>query len=100
MAATDKAIEVDDNTPVGPLLKRAASGPILLRQNGHVYRLESAPAATAPMPGYDQEKAIAGIVAAAGSWSDVDAEELKAYIRRGRDEGTRPIDRPRPLDLP
>ena len=91
MATTDETIEVEDTTPVGPLLERASAGPILLRRNGHVYRLE-------PEPTYDSEKAIAGMRAAAGSWSDVDADELKAYIRRGRDEGTRPIDRPRPLD--
>jgi hypothetical protein len=93
MATTDETIELDETTPVGPLLERAEAGPILLRRNGHVYRLESQPA-------YDPEKAIAGMRAAAGSWSDVDADEMKAYIRRGRDEGTRPIDRPRPLDLP
>jgi hypothetical protein len=82
MATTDEPIEVDDATPVGPLLERAEAGPILLRRNGQVYRLE-------PRPAYDPEKLIAGIQAAAGSWSDVDADEMKDYIYRGREEGTR-----------
>jgi hypothetical protein len=32
----------------------------------------------------------AGILASAGSWKDVDAEALKAYIRERRDASSRP----------
>lgn len=39
---------------------------------------------------YDPARAIAAIEAAAGSWSDVDVESVKAMLYQARDEGTRP----------
>jgi hypothetical protein len=100
MATTDETIEVDDATPVGPLLERASAGPILLRRNGHVFRLEPNLGDAASEPAYDPEKAIAGMRAAAGFLTEQEADELKEYIYRGREEGTRPAGRPRPFDLP
>lgn len=41
---------------------------------------------------YDPEKVIAAIYEAAGSWADIDADQLIADIYRWRDEGTRPMD--------
>ncbi len=45
-------------------------------------------------PAYDAAAALAGIRAAGGSWSDLDAEALKADLYRAREEGTRSLDRP------
>lgn len=43
---------------------------------------------------YDPEAALAAFRRTAGSWSDVDADELIANIYRWREEGSRPADRP------
>ena len=56
----------------------------------------------APLPGsdsdlsvgYDHDAALTAFRRAAGSWSDVDADEMIANIYRWRKEGSRPADRP------
>lgn len=42
--------------------------------------------------GYDPERALAGVRAATGTWTDLGAEEMNAYPSRGREEGTEPLD--------
>jgi hypothetical protein len=34
------------------------------------------------------------VIAAAGSWSDIDAEKMEGFIYRAREGGSRPNDRP------
>ena len=43
---------------------------------------------------HDPENVVAGIRAAAGKWSAIDAYVVKEYIFRAREEGSRPPDRP------
>lgn len=47
------------------------------------------------LPTYDPAATLASIRAAGGSWSDLDAEALKADLYRAREEGTRPPDHER-----
>jgi len=94
MATARESIDVDDDTQIGPLLERAADGPVFLRRRNTVYRLEPASSSEDIWSGYNPEAARRALLDVAGTWSDVDPEELKGYIYRGRDEGTRPADRP------
>lgn len=41
-----------------------------------------------------REDVEAGL-SAVGSWPDVDSEELKRYLRDGRQQGSRPLNRPK-----
>lgn len=43
---------------------------------------------------YDPEAALRNFDEVAGSWSDIDADELIANIYRWREEGSRPANRP------
>jgi hypothetical protein len=47
-----------------------------------------------PWAGYDPEKVRAGPRKFAGMISPEEAERIKERIYRGREEGTRPLDRP------
>lgn len=47
-----------------------------------------------PWAGYDPEKVRDAVAKAAGSWADIDTDELTAEIYRARDEGSRPESRP------
>jgi hypothetical protein len=85
-------IVVGDETDLSRLLDAATSAPIRLERNGIVYRLEREE--NDIWADYDPEKVREGLRLYAGSWSDMDAEALKAYVYRGREEGTRPLDRP------
>lgn len=44
---------------------------------------------------YDPEKFIEALDKCGGMWSDIDADKLIADIYRWREEGSRPIDRPK-----
>jgi hypothetical protein len=83
-------ISVGDDTNLPRLLDEATAAPVRLERNGVVYRLTREDDIWA---GYDPERVREGLRLYAGSWSDIDAEALKAYIYRGREEGSRPLDR-------
>ncbi len=85
-------IAVTPDSELAHLIEGAAGRPVLLEKDGVRYRLERDEDDV--WRGYDPEAARAGIRAAAGSWSDLDAEQLKAAIYRAREEGSRPLDRP------
>jgi hypothetical protein len=91
-------IHIEPDSEIARHLASAGSRPVILEIDGVRLRFRSErPRLTiSDYPGqhHDPERAIAGMRAAAGSWSDIDGEELKEYIYRARDEGTRPIDRP------
>ena len=90
-----KTIHVEPGSEVDRLLDEAAAGPIDIERDGERYRLNRVTGNTEGdlWDGYSAERAITNMRAAAGSWSDVDAEELKAYLYRAREEGTRPLGR-------
>jgi hypothetical protein len=90
-----KTIHVEPGSEVDRLLDEAAAGPIDLERHGERYRLNRVAGNTEGnlWTGYNSERAITNMRAAAGSWSDIDAEELKAYLYRAREEGSRPLRR-------
>ena len=87
-----ETILVQPGSELALLLEEAAGRPLVREKDGVRYRLEREEADI--WAGYDPVAARAGIRAAAGSWSDLDAEELKAALYRAREEGSRPPDRP------
>lgn len=98
MLREPRTIDVEPGTEIADLLDEAANAPLLLVKNGVRFRLDREEEDI--WAGYDPERARAGMRAAAGRLSTEDAERLKEYIYRGREEGTRPIDRPRPIKFP
>ncbi|HET7037201.1 MAG TPA: hypothetical protein VFI42_16060 [Thermomicrobiaceae bacterium] len=78
------------------MLAEADQAPIELERDGERYRLSRIKTVVAEdiWAGYDPEAALAGMRAAAGSWSNVDVDALKDQIYRARDEGSRPLDCP------
>ena len=92
MATEPKTIKITPETSLSSLLTEAADAPVLLEANGVVYRL--AREGEDIWAGYDPERVRAGLRAFAGTLSSEEGERIKALIYRGREEGTRPPDRP------
>ncbi|MEA2514642.1 MAG: hypothetical protein QOJ59_4129 [Thermomicrobiales bacterium] len=94
MVATRKPITVSDESNLTELLDEAAVEPVLLEKNGVLYRLSVATDTDDLWSNYDPERLRATVLRMAGSISPEEGERIKALIYRGREEGTRPIDRP------
>ena len=93
MAKKSKRIKVTPGSQLGKLLDAVENGPVVLESNGGVYRLDRMENGFEDVrAGYDPAAALQGINAGAGSWQDLDPEEVKAFISRTRGEGTRPAD--------
>lgn len=58
------------------------------------YRLAREDELADPWANYDPEAAHAAMLAVAGSWSDIDTEQMITDIYRWREGGSRPPDRP------
>jgi hypothetical protein len=90
-----KVIKVTAHSELARLLTEAGDLPLLLEKNGAVYRLEPVERSREDIfAGYDPEKVKKAIAETAGSWKDLDTEQLIADIYRARKEGSRPATRP------
>jgi hypothetical protein len=92
MADTVRTIHVPPESELARLLDEARDAPLRLEKDGVTYRLsreEDDIWAT-----YDPEAVHEALRTAAGTLTPEEGEELKAYIYRGREEGSRPADRP------
>ena len=92
MAKEPLTIKVDPQSELGRALDEADAAPVVLDRGGVRFRVsrdDDDPWAT-----YDPAKVRAGLRKFAGMISSEDAERLKEAIYRGREEGTRPLDRP------
>ena len=92
MANAPKTIQVTAETSLGSVLVEATAAPVLIEANGVVYRLSREPEDS--WAGYDPEKVRAGLRRFAGTLSPEEGERIKTLIYRGREEGTRPLERP------
>ena len=93
MAKEPMTITVDPASELARALAEAAEQPVRLDVNGVLYRV-SRESANDPWAGYNPATVRAGLRRFAGTISPEDAERLKALIDRGREDGTRPPDRP------
>lgn len=91
MATTAKTIEVTKQTDILDLLADAAREPIILEHGGERFRLSREDDLFA---GYDPERVRDGLRRFAGTISREEGERLKALVYQGREDGTRPPDRP------
>ncbi len=92
MALTARSIDISAESETADRLREADKAPIVFVVGEARYRVvreQVNPAVDDIWSGYDPQKAIDGMRAAAGSWKDIDAEALKADIRRWREEGSR-----------
>ena len=94
MVAAFRTIEIEPNSETAKLIVEASESAAVVKISGSHFRVERVLNTQALHPddiweGYDPRRAIDGMRAAAGSWSDIDGEALKADIRRWREEGSR-----------
>lgn len=96
MAHTPTIVHVEPGSALDRALDDVEAKHVVVERRGVRYRLDRIGAASDEdiWANYDPEAAIAGMRAAAGSWSDIDAEAFKEFIYRAREEGSRPPDRP------
>jgi hypothetical protein len=85
-------ITIDPDSELGRALVETDGLPIVLERNGARFRVTREP--DDPWANYDPEKVRAALRAVAGTLTPDEGERLKELIYRGREEGTRPIDRP------
>ena len=84
-------------TPDSELWRALATEGTTVRvtRDGKVYRLVAEEEAErVPSAAYDPAKVRAALRKTAGSWSDLDGDQMIADIYRWREEGSRPADRP------
>jgi hypothetical protein len=91
MATTLKTVRITAETALPDLLDEAAQEPIILERDGERYRL-SREEDIAYEP--DSEGVRAMLAATAGSWADLDIDEMIREIYEARETGSRPLDRP------
>jgi hypothetical protein len=92
MTSDPSPIPVTDATTLTEVLDEAAGTPVRLERSGVVYRLSREDADI--WAGYDPERVRAGLRRVAGLITPEEATRMKELVYRGREEGTRPIDRP------
>lgn len=92
MATTHKTVRVTEETRLPDLLDDAAEAPVILERGGERFRLSRADDDL--FADYDPERVREGLRLFAGTISPEEGERRKALIYQGREEGTRPPDRP------
>ena len=92
MMNASRTITVDPESELGRALEEPDEAPIILVRNGARFRVTRDP--DDPWANYDPEKVRAGLRKFANLLTPEEADRIKEGIYRGREEGTRPIDRP------
>jgi hypothetical protein len=92
MAKSPLTITIDPDSELGRALDDSHGAPVVLERNGARFLVTRDP--DDPWANYDPEKLRAGLRKFAGMLAPEEGERIKETIYRGREEGTRPIDRP------
>ena len=92
MAKEPRTITIDPDSELGRALDETGGEPFVLLCNGTRFRVTRDP--DDPWANYDPEKVREGLHEIAGTLSPAEGEQMKDFIYRGREEGTRPITRP------
>ncbi|MGH2350980.1 MAG: hypothetical protein ACRDI2_23210 [Chloroflexota bacterium] len=94
MASESETITVEGDGELARVLEKASRHPVLLEKDGVRYRVAREDGKDGERDDiwkdYDPQAVIEAMRAAAGSWSDIDAEAFKAYIRERRRRSSRP----------
>lgn len=91
MATTLKQIPVTTETDWPKLLDEVTQEPVILERGGERFRLSRVDDLFAD---YDPERVRDGLRRFAGTITADEAERLRDIVYQGREDGTRPIDRP------
>jgi hypothetical protein len=95
MTAEPKTIRVTAETDLPTRVDDAAAGPLILERGCERFRLSRDEGDSAdPWANYDPERVREGLRRFAGTITPEEGERMKGLIYRGREEGTRPPDRP------
>jgi hypothetical protein len=92
MASEPKTIHVNNWGELAWLIEAANKAPLILEKDGIRYRLSREE--DGPWVNYDPEAVLTALRAAGGTLSPDEGEELKAFVYRAREEGSRPAYRP------
>ena len=92
MANEPLTITIDTDSELGRALDEMDGNPVVLLRGSKRFRVT--PDSEDPWANYDPEKVRAALREFAGTLSSEEGERMKELIYRGREEGTRPIDRP------
>lgn len=93
MTATHpRTIDIDPDSELGQALAETNGEAMVLVRGTTRFRV--VPEADDPWANYDPESVLDGLREIAGTLTPEEGERRKALIYRGREEGTRPIDRP------
>lgn len=84
-------IKIDPDSELAHLLDKAGTAPLVLESKGVRYTVART---EDPWAGYDPAKLRQALHAAAGMITPEEGERMKELIYRGREEGTRPPNRP------
>lgn len=94
MAVRPRPIVVNDETDLLRLLNQASLGPVLLTHGGLLYRLSLTDASDADDTEPNPEEVMRVLDQVAGSWGDLDVDQLIEDLYEARRQGSRPYDRP------
>lgn len=94
MVVATRTIEIEPGSDIAKVILEATETPTVLIVDGIRFRVEREDDSIDAhgrrrWSGYDPQRAIDGMRAAAGSWRDLDTERMKADLRRWREEGSR-----------
>jgi hypothetical protein len=92
MATEPQIVHVTTGSELDWLVEAAKEAAIILEKDGIQYRVSREDNDLRARD--DPEAILTAIRAARGTFSPEEGEELKTYISRGREEGSRPADRP------
>ncbi len=85
-------ITIDPDNELGRALDESTGSPVVLPRGSARFRVIRDP--DDPWAHYDPDKVRAGPREFAGMLTPEEGERIKEAISRGREEGTRPLDRP------
>jgi hypothetical protein len=85
-------ITIDPDSELGRALDETDGAPVVLLRGKERFRVIRDP--DDPWANYDPEKVREGLKKVAGLITPEDGDRIIESIYRGREEGTRPIDRP------
>ena len=92
MAKAPLTITIDPESELGRALVETDGDSIVLPRGSARFRVTRDP--DDPWADYDPESVLEGLQEIAGTLSAEEGARMKELIYRGREEGTRPIDRP------
>lgn len=92
MAKEPPTITIDPESELGRALDSAGNDPVVVLLNTTRFRVTRDP--SDPWAAYDPERVRAGLRKYAGLLTSEEGNRIIEGIYRGREEGTRPIDRP------